>query len=151
MRTKYIISLILMACIGFIVACNNVNPKEPTPPTIHYGEDICELCGMIISEENHAAAYLTKDGHGHVFDDIGDMFKSYQDNKEEVTALFVHNYEDKLWMRAELTYYVVNEEIHTPMLSGIAAFATEMQAKEFAKKYDSEALSFDEMKELYEK
>jgi nitrous oxide reductase accessory protein NosL len=55
-----------------LAACGGAPGAEPTPPTIHYGEDICDICGMIISEERHAASYVTEDGVGHAFDDIGD-------------------------------------------------------------------------------
>ena len=49
------------------------------PPEIRYGEDICEVCGMIISEARFAAACVTTDGEGHPFDGIGEMLKREQE------------------------------------------------------------------------
>ena len=50
---------------------------EAQPPEIHYGEDVCDACGMLISEAKFAAASVDQDGTAHKFDDIGDLLDYY--------------------------------------------------------------------------
>jgi nitrous oxide reductase accessory protein NosL len=133
-----------------LTACGAAADAEPTPPTIHYGEDLCELCNMIISEERHAAAYVTEDGHGHAFDDIGDMLRAHREMQEEVTAFFVHDYEDRAWIRAETAHYVLSANLTTPMASGLAAFSAPEGAKALAAELQGQVLTFDELKTHYQ-
>ena len=141
--------LIAILALSIITACSgNVN-DEPSPPTIHYGEDACELCSMIISEETFAAAYVARDGKGHVFDDVGDMVQTHIQNQEAI-AFFVHDYESKAWLRAENASFVHSDELHTPMLSGLAAFASLEKAEALATELGGEVLTFEELSTLYQ-
>jgi nitrous oxide reductase accessory protein NosL len=133
-----------------LTACGGAADAEPTPPTIHYGEDLCELCNMIISEERYAAAYVTEDGHGHAFDDIGDMLRAQQEMQEEATAFFVHDYEGRAWIRAETAHYVLSDNLTTPMVSGLAAFSAPEEAKTLAAELQGQVLTFDELKTHYQ-
>jgi len=57
-----------------ISGCNR--DEGAAPPTIHYAEDVCALCGMIVSDERFACAVVAPgDGERFVaiYDDIGDM------------------------------------------------------------------------------
>jgi len=140
LTTLFVIILLLA-----LTACGTDTNAEPEPPTIHYGEDVCEFCGMIISEEGFAAAYVTSDGHGHTFDDIGDMVKAHLEMQEEATAFFVHDYESKDWIRAETAYFVLSDSLTTPMLSGLAAFVSIEQANAFAAEVGGKTLTFEEL------
>jgi copper chaperone NosL len=133
-----------------VTACGANANAEPAPPVIHYGEDVCELCGMIISDERFAAGYITKDGEDHIFDDIGDMVLAHLQAQEEVTAFFVHNYEDKSWIRAEQAHFVLSDEIVTPMLYGLAATATAEKAEALAAEVGGQVLTFEELLDHFE-
>jgi copper chaperone NosL len=132
-----------------LTACGTAADAEPTPPTIHYGEDICEFCGMIVSEERHAAAYVTEDGHGHSFDDIGDMVQAHLATQEAVVALFVHDYQEEAWIRAETAHYVQSDKLTTPMASGLAAFTSSEEAQALAADLQGKVLTFDELLTQY--
>ena len=146
------VSAVLLAVILLltVTACGRAANSEPTPPTTHYGEDICEFCGMIISEERHAAAYVADDGHGHVFDDIGDMVQLHLQEQGDVVAFFVHDYQDGAWIRAETAHYVRSDEVTTPMFSGLAAFVSSEQAEALADELQGQVLSFDEVLAHYQ-
>jgi len=144
-NTYYMLgTMLLLLILSLTAACNSNVSTEPAPPTIHYGEDICEFCNMIISEERFAAGYLTKDGEERIFDDIGGMFHYHLEEQEEVIAFFVHDYEESNWIRAEKAYYVLSEELPTPMLFGIIASADLEKAEFIASKSHGEVLTFDE-------
>lgn len=140
------LSLMMAASLLLILTgCGGRADAAPVPPKIHYGEDICEFCGMIISEERFAAGYITHDGQEHIFDDIGDMFKAHLSQPTEVIAFFVHDYDSSDWIRAESAYYVLAEELLTPMSSGLAACSSAERATALAADFKGQVLAFDEL------
>ena len=146
-RTLFLSLLLLFVILS--AACGGAATAELTPPTIHYGEDICEFCGMIMSDERYAAGYLTEAGEERIFDDVGGMFQAHLQMQEEVAAFFVHDYEDVVWLRAEEAHYVLSEDLATPMLFGLAACATEQRAERLAGEVGGTVLTFDEVMNHY--
>jgi copper chaperone NosL len=151
---QHLVVMILLPILllQFLTGCNQTTATEPTPPEIHYGEDMCEFCGMIISEERFAAGYISADGREHVFDDLAGMFQAHlqSGDVEAVTAFFVHDYEDNSWIRAETAHYVLSQELPTPMLSGLVAFANPGQAATLAAEVEGQLLTFDEVMARFE-
>jgi nitrous oxide reductase accessory protein NosL len=140
---------LLLLFLLVLSACASSATAEPAPPTIHYGEDVCELCGMIISEERYAAGYITADGQQHIFDDIGDMFQAQPANNQEIVAFFAHNYENNQWIRAEKATFVQSKGLRTPMASGLAAFESAEKARTFAAEVQGELMTFSEVSAYY--
>jgi copper chaperone NosL len=148
---RYALPVSLALALAFIAlsACGGNANTEPVPPTIHYGEDMCEFCGMIVSEERFAAGYITPAGQEHIFDDIGDLVQARLKNPEAAAAIFVHEYDDHIWIKAEIAFYVKSDNLPTPMLSGIAAFASAERARDFAEELNGQVFSFDELLTYY--
>lgn len=146
----YLVAGVVILLLIAITACNSSANAEPTPPEIHYGEDICEFCGMIISEERFAAGYITQDGEEYIFDDIVEMVQAYLQNEDEIIAVFVHDYETHTWVPAEKAYYAQSDDLATPMLSGLAAFSTMDQAQAFANDVEGQVFSYDELLTYYQ-
>jgi copper chaperone NosL len=118
---------------------------EPQPPEMAYGQDTCDLCGMIIGEPKFAAALLLEDGAARKFDDIGNMFVYRQAHPElDVRAWFVHDYRSEEWIRGETAFYVKSPSIKSPMGHGLAAFRYRADAEVFAQSLDTSALTFEE-------
>ncbi len=141
---------LLLALSLFIAACGGSQANgEPTPPTIHYGEDIGEYCNMIISEKRYAAGYITSDGQEHIFDDVGDMILNHLKKQDDITAFFVHDHNSQRWIRAETAYFSLSPDLPTPMLSGLAAFTTLETAESFAAELNGTTLTFDELLTYY--
>jgi len=150
-NSKYWLTTALSLLIFLLLtACANNASAEPTPPTIHYGEDMCEFCNMIISDERYAAGYITEDGQQHIFDDIGNMFRNHLQKSDQVTAFFVHNYENKNWIRAEKAAYVQSSQLSTPMLSGLAAFDSPEKAQILAAELQGHVMTFAEVLAYYQ-
>lgn len=116
-----------------IVACSSSVDLEATPD-IRIGEDICEECGMIISEEVHSSAYRLTTGEQKSFDDIGDMVVRYRLRKgeDEIAAFWVHDFKTIEWIRAEDAFFVASYDLVTPMGHGIAAFENREDADALA-------------------
>jgi copper chaperone NosL len=106
---------------------------------------------MIASEPRYAAATISPDGHGRIFDDIGDMVLAHLKNQAEVAAFFVHDYEDESWIRAETAYYMLSDQLSTPMASGLAAFTGAEKAAALADKLGGQVMTFEELLAYYQK
>lgn len=115
------------------------------PPEIIYGEDECDRCRMIISDERYAAAYMTEGGDARRFDDIGGMLLYHVENGEDVHLFWVHDLESKVWVKAEEATYVVSNGLETPMGFGIAAFNSEEEAEAMAAAHDGEVATFAQL------
>jgi copper chaperone NosL len=135
----FALSLVLAACAP--------SSGEPKPPEIAYGRDICDACGMIISEARFAAATLTTDGKTLKFDDAGEMFNYHAKHPElSVRVWFVHDYNSQQWINGQAAFYVMAKEIKSPMGTGVAAFSDKASADAFANRYGVKALTFDEIR-----
>lgn len=134
-------ALSLLLAVGCGQAANT-----DAAPEILYGQDVCERCGMIISEEQFAAAYWTERGDARRFDDIGGMLAYISEESEDVASYWVHDFATGEWIRAEGAYFVVDSDLMTPMGFGIAAFENEEQAQALA--HDQEGVMIMPFAEL---
>lgn len=146
----------MLGTLLLLTACGSVAITAQTPPTIVYGEDVCDHCGMIINDERFAAGLVIQTAsqtyEHRIFDDIGDMFVYVEEAQEttqhadetiEVVTYFVHDYVDGTWLDAQDAYFVQAETLNTPMGSGLAAFASQTAAEAQAQEWQTTVLDFD--------
>jgi copper chaperone NosL len=136
-------SLLLAACTR--------EASAPAAPEIHFGEDMCSDCGMIINDPRFAASYAAKEGEGvyqtFIFDDIGDMLHHMQTNLALIgEGWWVHDYESEEWIDATTAWFVVSDNIKSPMNHGMAAFATQAAAEQFAGGFDGKVFDWDKIR-----
>ncbi|HRW07219.1 MAG TPA: nitrous oxide reductase accessory protein NosL [Caldilineaceae bacterium] len=133
---------------GLIVGACARGDTAPKPPTIRYGEDLCTECNMIINDPRYAAGYAYELEPGSyeslAFDDIGDLLTHMAKHSERtVVAWYVHDYTSEEWLDATTAFYVVSEQIHTPMGHGIAAHATAAAAETMAQERQGKVLDWN--------
>ena len=102
------------------------------PPEILYGQDVCDECDMIISEEKYAAAYWTAEGEARRFDDVGEMLVFMGENREPTASVWVHDVNSAAWLPADEGWFVMNSGLRSPMGTGIAVTADEQAARALA-------------------
>ena len=102
------------------------------PPEILYGQDVCDECDMIISEEKYAAAYWTAEGEARRFDDVGEMLVFMGENREPTASIWVHDINSAAWLLADDAWFIMNSGLRTPMGTGIAVTADEQSARALA-------------------
>lgn len=117
------------------------------PPEIHYGEDLCTECNMVISDPRFAAGYVYEVSNGRyrslAFDDIGDLLVHMDKHPEhKIVAWYVHDYQAETWLDATTAYYVVGEGIRSPMNHGIAAHITKADADAMAADLGGEVMDW---------
>lgn len=138
----------LLLLIAFMAACQ---PKTVNvqPPDINYGQDVCDRCGMIISEARYASAIQLINGDFLKFDDAGEMFAFQNDHPDiDVLSWWVHDYSTEQWIPGETAYYVSSDTLHTPMGMGIVCFAEQANAQQFAAEQGGKVYSFIEIQKV---
>jgi copper chaperone NosL len=119
--------------LGAMLAWGCGQPETDGPPNVRYGQDECIHCGMILSEERHTAAIVhLVDGDRReslLFDDIGDLIDYEIEHPElRIHRRYVHDLDTKQWLDASAAAIVHAPGLHTPMGSGLAAFASRESA-----------------------
>ena len=126
------------------------SPGAPAPPEIAYGLDVCEACGMIVSDARFAAATALEDGSALKFDDIGDMMRYHASRPNlRVQAWFVHDHPSEAWLEAQNAAFALSPGIASPMGHGLAAFADPAAAADYATDIGGEVLTFNELRSRY--
>jgi copper chaperone NosL len=126
------------------IACSSGVDLDATPE-VRIGQDVCQECGMIISEARYASAYRLTNGGQKSFDDIGDMVAHYRASDDEVAVFWVHDFNSLEWIRANEAHFVESEEISTPMGHGLAAFLNEAEAAAVARDLIGTVVTFDDL------
>ena len=111
--------------------------SDAGPAEVKLGRDVCEMCGMIISDPRFITELRLADGKLHKFDDVGDAVNWLSSNCKtlaEVKEFWVMDSANgKAWLDARAAYY---RSAETPMNYGYGAIAAAAPG----------AISFDDMR-----
>ena len=141
--------LLIVTLLSLALAACQPKEVELEPPEIAYGQDVCDRCGMIIGEPRYASATQLSKGDYLKFDDAGEMFAYHAANPDiEVLAWWVHDHPSEEWISGETAFYVKSDTLSTPMGTGIACFADESAARQFAAEQNGNVYSFSEIQKV---
>lgn len=126
----------------FLMSC-----ADPKPVPIQLNKDDCTYCKMSIADGRFGAEIVTVKGRTYPFDDIQCLIEYKSENKKaEVFASYVNDYSKKNELiKASDAYFVMHEEVKSPMGGNYAAFLNEADAKVFADKYKTNILRWKEI------
>lgn len=118
-------SLSLATLLIVVVGCSTSGAEGP--PEIRYGQTECAHCGMIVSQERFASAIRASiDGQDQelIYDDLRCMVLNDRLQKlPPQSRRYVHDADTSAWLKAEEARFIRDPETHTPMGSGLLAFA----------------------------
>jgi copper chaperone NosL len=102
-------------------------------PSIAYGTDLCDYCGMTISDNRYGAALVTTKGRAHKFDSVECMLQSVLAGQKfgdvEVKSWYATNYASRgALVDASQAAYLVSPNLPSPMGANLTAFATKEEA-----------------------
>ena len=145
LRTRLAVALTLL--VAAAAACER-EPRPIEPPEIVYGEDVCDRCGMIISEERYAAGIMVEDEEGRayrLFDDVAAV-ALYENEHPDVRVIgrWVKDYVTRGWLTADSAAYVRGADLETPMAFGVVATAR-ARADSLAGALDGRVLDWSEL------
>jgi copper chaperone NosL len=118
-------------------------------PEIHYGEEPCGRCRMIIDDHRFATGWIHgDDGEAH-FDDIGCAALAASERRLAGTVpIYVHDFSTEAWLDARDAAFVISPAIHTPMAYGVAAVSGPEAATSLAGTVDGRIARWDELAAL---
>jgi copper chaperone NosL len=118
------------------------------PEPLAYGTDLCYTCKMTLMDNKFGAEIVTHKGKVYKFDDVNCMLSFYHSDFEEqknMKHLLVINFSQPTqFMDATNSWYLKSDSIRSPMASGIAAFATDVEYLPYKKKWKAILMSWGE-------
>ena len=154
MRTAMASTLRLAAGLWVAGSAGCEDTPSAAPPDILFGQDVCDVCGMIISDDRFAAGLAVQaDGRfeTRAFDDIGCLLSFEQAQPgENVVGRYVSDYRTRAWRDAEAAAYLHSGRLHTPMAFGLAALATDAEARALGEEYPGDVIDFPTVRERFE-
>ncbi|WP_438444244.1 nitrous oxide reductase accessory protein NosL [Gorillibacterium sp. sgz5001074] len=132
MRNGKLMLAFMVVVLGLaLTACGG---KDYKPVAIKEGVDKCEVCQMLIKDDQYATEIILKDQKPLKFDDIGDLFVWLKKNgRDNVGAIYVRDYKTKEWLELDKATYVYDASAKTPMSFGVLSFKSEADADAYIK------------------
>ncbi len=125
--------LVLLYCSTFSIA-ETISPKYPEK------KDKCPVCGMFVAKYPvWTAEIIFQDGSTYFFDGPKDLFQFYfnlstyakTQKLESISAIYVTEYYDTKFIKAQTGWYVVGSDVYGPMGKELIPFENEDDAKQF--------------------
>lgn len=130
----------------FVVMLFSACSTDPEP--INYGSDMCVFCDMNIVDKAHSAQYVSDKGKQFKYDAIECLIRDVVRNDiTEIAHILVADYSSPGEMlNAEEAWYIISEEIKSPMGANLSAVATEAHSKDILTKYTGDVYIWSEIK-----
>lgn len=116
-KTRAGFALVIFAALALSACDSNAGPTE-----VKLGRDVCEMCGMIISDPRFIAEVRLADGQAHKFDDAGDavnwLSQACVDPIQAKEFWAIDERDGKTWLDARSAVWLPAK---TPMDYGFAA------------------------------
>lgn len=138
----------IIAVIGLLLL---VTACSQEPAEIHYGNDECAHCKMMITDAQFASQIVTDKGKVHKFDAIECMAIYYQMNQDELDGakLYVSNYaKPGNWLNAKKTQFVKSEVVNSPMGESLIAFPSRKEAEKHISDRPGKLLKWAEVSQI---
>lgn len=134
---------IFLLGVIFMLGC------KPEPEALHFGEDGCHVCKMILMDERFGAEVVTGKGKVYKFDDLNCMVNflnsGFLDEREVAFRLVIdYNNAGKL-IDAGHAFFLKSPEIKSPMASQVAAFENKNDMERFQKEWKGIYLTWGEL------
>ena len=120
-------AILLLAALG-LGGCSRRAAWPPSPAAVHLGEDACEACRMIISDEHFGAQLHVRGGEVSNYDDVGCLLMASAGRTLDPRGVFVRDYASGGWLRGDAAFVVTSPTLGSPMGYGQAAFASPQAA-----------------------
>jgi copper chaperone NosL len=130
----------------FFISCNT------GPAPINYGKDNCTDCSMTIMDPKFASEIITKKGKVFKFDDthcILHYIKSGMIRKEDIAStVFLDFNNPQNFLPAESAFFVLSQNLKSPMNGNTIAVATREMADKTAKETGGVVKTWNELSAL---
>lgn len=132
-----------LAFLALFLACIRSSPQP-----IRYGQDLCDHCHMTISDPRFAGEIVTRTGRVYRFDDPACLAAFRREQLRDTTGstAWVNDFtHPDRWLDARAASYLRSDAFHTPMASGLAAFADAAHADSARAAWGGTRLTWEEV------
>jgi copper chaperone NosL len=124
---------------------------SPKPEPINYGQDICELCKMNITDNKFAAEIVTKKGKVHKFDSIECLFifKNVEIEIAEIHSEWVNDFANPgELINLKNAFFLHSDVFRSPMGLNVLSFSSKEKRDEIKNQHGGKELTYDEVFKL---
>lgn len=127
-------------------SCSNV------PKPIHFNEDECDYCRMIISDQRYGGELMTNKGKAYKFDSIECLSAYVQEQKpgsQDVGMLLSIDFNNpEKFIDARTAWYLHSDLLKSPMGLNLTAFSNEELAQTVKNVYPGELVRWQKVNEI---
>ena len=138
----------VIAVAAFVALLFSSCTTKPEP--FAYGKDICDDCKMAVMDPKFGGEIITKKGRIYKFDDahcLVHFIKAGNVKETDVAQTIFINYENnKDFLDVKSAFFVVSDQLKSPMNSNAAAFSSEKIAADNASATSGKIKTWDELK-----
>lgn len=134
---------VLLLLAGLLAGCSQ------QPAEIHYGQDECAHCKMMITDNRFAAQLVTETGKAVKFDAIECMARYSEDHHAEAeeARFWVSDFSRPgEWLDLDKAQLVRSEVIRSPMGAGLLALPSEEAVSEHLEEYHGEKIGWERIR-----
>lgn len=122
--------IFIMLIVAFSIVISACGTKEYQAEDIDEDTDTCEVCNMVVPDNEHATQIVLENEKVLKFDDLGCLYEWKSENgAEDIGAEFVRDYHTEEWIEIKDATFVYDEEFMTPMAYGVYSFADKEDAE----------------------
>lgn len=121
------------------------------PAEIHYQQDECVHCKMMISDSRFASQIVTDKGKVYKFDSIECMASYHWEHSGEFSSasVWVSDFTDPgTWIDGKKAAYVKSNVIKSPMGVNLLAVETPEERQEHLRQYPGKSLQWSDLKSI---
>ncbi len=130
---------------SFLGGCN------PKPRPITFGTDVCAHCLMTIVDHPFAAEVVNTKGKAFKFDAIECMVMYlYEHSDKNFPLKLVVDYnEGRGWLGADTCFYLVSENLPSPMGGNLSAYKNKSSAEKMQSEREGTVYNWEELNERF--
>ncbi len=139
---------VLKLFIPLLISCS------AKPQDIKIGKDSCDYCKMIISDSRFSAEIVLKTGKVYKFDDVGCMINFFWEkgySEKDIALFLVSDYKSGKLIDATRAFYILNDNLRSPMSYNVAAFEDADEAEKFHDRNGGRIFNWAELNEYIRK
>ncbi len=145
---RYISIIIISTFTILIILIGGCSPK---PEPINYGQDVCELCRMNITDNKFAAELITTKGKVYKFDSLECLlhYKHELIEANEIHSEWVNDFVNPgALIDLRKAFLLHSDYFKSPMGLNVLSFASKEKMNEIKERYGGKELSYDDVMKL---
>jgi len=132
----------------------SLNSCSVKPQPIAYGKDICDDCSMGIMDPKFGGEIITKKGKIYKFDDAHCIISFSKKGKVKeadiAQTLFVDFENNKNFLDVKSSWFVVSDQLKSPMNGNAASFSSKEIAEQKAKETNGVVKNWDQLYQSFQ-